>query len=651
MTMPRRRPHLAFALVLMAVLATSAAGAAPPELIPRDVFLGNPVKSQPRISPSGGQVLYLRPSDTNVLNVWMRSLGRIDDRVVTQDSLRGIRTAFWAEDNLHVLYLQDVEGDENFHLHVIDGYGRNGRDLTPHPGVRARNVKTYRKRPYEVLVEMNLRDRKVFDIYRVRLAGGSEELDTENPGDVEEWYADTAFVVRAALAANERDGSRTVRVRDNPAAPWRDLVTWPFGERGSFVGFAPEGGAAYLTSSLGSDVTRLVKVDLATGKELEVLASDPRCDVGPVVKDPVTGALQAVAFTYLRREWKVLDPALAPDFAALAKVRDADFEIVNRDRYDAQWIVAYTSDDAPLSWYLYDRKTRQATKLFSSQPALDGMVLAKMRPVTIPARDGRVLPSYLTLPVGVPARSLPMVLNVHGGPWGRDAWGYNPTAQWLANRGYAVLQVNFRGSDGFGNAHLNAGNGQWGLRMQDDLSDAVKWAIAKGYADPRRVAIMGGSYGGYATLAGLAFTPELYACGVDIVGPSNLRTLLSTIPAYWAVGRRELVMRMGDVEADTVLNHKISPVFHADGIRAPLLIGQGQNDPRVNVRESEQIVAAMRAHQLPVEYLVYKDEGHGFARPQNRLDFYGRAEVFLARHLGGRAEPFAPVEGSTAEAR
>lgn len=648
----RRWSHRILAVALSAVaLAPVAVRAALPELIKREVFLGNPVKSQPRIAPLGAQLLYLRPSESNVLNVWVRTLGRTDDKMITRDMLRGIRTALWAEDNQHVLYLQDVGGNENFHVYAVDLVRGGDRDLTPHEGARAQGIQLDRKRPDEMLVGLNVRDKKVFDVYRISLKTGAETLDTENPGDVSAWYTDTAFVIRAALAANERDGSKTLRVRDGAGAPWRDLITWPFGESGSFVGFAPDGQAGYLTTSLGSDVTRLVKVDLATGGELETLASDPRCDVGGVLRHPETGALQAVAFNYLRTEWKVLDPAIAPDFAALARVRDGDFAVVSRDRADATWVVAYTMDDGPTAWYLYDRKTRQATLLFTSQPALEGASLAKMRPAVILARDGRTLPSYLTLPVGVPGKRLPMVLYVHGGPWGRDGWGYNGTVQWLANRGYAVLQVNFRASTGFGKAHLNAGNRQWGQTMQDDLTDAVKWAVAKGYADPKRVAIMGGSYGGYATLAGVTFTPDLYACGVDIVGPSNLKTLLSAIPPYWAVGRREMVLRMGDVENDSLFNRRVSPVFHADRIRVPVLIGQGQNDPRVNVRESEQIVAAMRAHRLPVEYVVYKDEGHGFARPQNRLDFYGRAEQFLARHVGGRAEPFTPVEGTSAEVR
>ncbi len=652
MKTPRRWTRLAFVLaVSLLALAPPQVRAALPPLVKREIFLGNPVKSQPRLSPDGTRILYLAPSETNVLNVWVRTVGQNDDRMVTHDTHRGIRTAFWAQNGRHLLYQQDVGGNENFHIYSVDLTTGAERDLTPHEGVRAQGVRLDKDHPDEMLVGLNLRDRKVFDMHRINLATGESKLDTENPGDVGDWYTDSDFVIRAALAANEQDGSSTLRVRDSAAARWRDLVTLPFGENGSFVGFTAEGRSGYVTSSLGSDVTRLVRMNLKTGEELETLASDTLCDVGSVVVHPDTRQVQAVGFNYLRNEWEVLDPSIEADFAALKKVRDADFSIVSRDRADATWIVAYIVDDGPVTWYTYDRKTKKASFLFTSQPALEKTTLAKMRTLVITARDGMKLPSYLTLPPGLPARRLPMVLLVHGGPWGRDGWGYNGTVQWLANRGYAVLQVNFRASAGFGKNHLNAGNRQWGQTMQDDLTDAVRWAVGQGYADPKRVAIFGGSYGGYATLAGVTFTPDLYACGVDIVGPSNLKTLLAAIPPYWAVGRKEMLLRMGDVETDSLFNRKVSPLFHAERIHVPLLIGQGQNDPRVNVRESDQIVAALRARNLPVEYVVYKDEGHGFARPQNRVDFYGRAEQFLAKHLGGRAEPYAPLEGTTAEVR
>jgi dipeptidyl aminopeptidase/acylaminoacyl peptidase len=337
------------------------------------------------------------------------------------------------------------------------------------------------------------------------------------------------------------------------------------------------------------------------------------------------------------------------DFEALGRARPGDFTIVSRDRKDRTWTVSYVVDDGPVQYAVYDRATKSVTPLFVSQPELEKYRLAKMEPVVIPTDDGLQMVSYLTLPVGAPSKGLPMVLLVHGGPWGRDEWGYNSQAQWLANRGYAVLQPNFRASSGFGKKFLHAGDKQWGGLMQNDLTDAVQWAIQKGYADPKRVAIMGGSYGGYATLAGLAFTPELYACGVDIVGPSNLKTLLEATPAYWSTMRRTLYLRMGDVDKDSVFNRKVSPLFHVDQVRAPLLVGQGANDPRVNIRESTQMVEAMRAKGLPVEFVVYPDEGHGFVRPQNRLDFYGRAEQFLSKYIGGRAEAFTPVDGATAD--
>jgi dipeptidyl aminopeptidase/acylaminoacyl peptidase len=499
-----------------------------------------------------------------------------------------------------------------------------------------------------MLVEINARDKKVFDVYRVNLETGEARLDTQNPGDVAAWATDASFQIRACQGSSPSDGSQTLRVRDNVTAPWRDLITWPAEENGGLIGIAPDGKSIYVDTSIGSDVARVARVDAATGKELETLASNPRCDAGVDILEPGTHKLQAVSFTYERRGWRVLDPAVKDDFDALAKAHAGELTLIARDLKDDKWTVSYTQDDGPVQYAVYDRATRKIAPLFVDRPELEKYTLARMDPVTIPTRDGLEMVSYLTLPAGIPGKALPLVLFVHGGPWGRDNWGFDATAQWLANRGYAVLQVNFRASTGFGKKFLHAGDRQWGLAMQNDLSDAVKWAIAKGVADPKRVAIFGGSYGGYATLAGLTFTPELYACGVDIVGPSNLKTLLEATPPYWATLRKMLYLRMGDVDQDSVFNRKVSPMFHVDQVRAPLLIGQGQNDPRVNIRESNQMVEAMRAKGLPVEYVVYSDEGHGFARPDNRLDFYGRAETFLAKYVGGRAEAFTSVDGATA---
>jgi len=643
------------ALLLIAAAAFTTFAPAParselPPLVPREVFLGNPVKSQARISPDGTRLTYLAPSTTNVLNVWLRTIGKTDDKMITNDAKRGIRSYFWAEDGKHVLYLQDVGGNENFHVYSVDIASNEVKDLTPYEGVRAQNLLVDRKHPDEVLVGLNQRDKTVFDMYRVNLTTGESKLDTQNQGDVQGWGTDADFVIRGAQAQSP-DGGTIIRVRDSASAPWRDLLTFPAEENGGLVDFTADGKSVYVESSLGSDVTRLIRVDTATGKELELIATDPRCDVGGIMVNDVTHKIEAVGFNYLRNEWKVMDPALAPDFEALKKVHDGDFSVVSRDRADRTWIVAYTDDNGPVASYAFDRKSKKPTFLFVNQPALEKAQLATREPVVITARDGVKLVSYLTSPVGVPRKNLPMVLYVHGGPWARDQWGYDPTAQWLANRGYAVLQVNFRASEGFGKKFLHLGDKQWGGTMQDDLTDAVKWAISQGIADPKRVAIMGGSYGGYATLAGLTFTPDVYTCGVDIVGPSNLKTLLASIPPYWATIRKTFDIRMGDMDKDSLLNQKCSPLFHVDQIKSPLLIGQGQNDPRVNVRESDQIAAAMRAKNLPVEYIVYADEGHGFARPENRMDFYGRAENFLSKHMGGRSEAFVEVKGSAAQVK
>ncbi|MBP7149091.1 MAG: S9 family peptidase [Acidobacteria bacterium] len=641
-------------LVGVLALALSGAGAhaADVSLIPRDILFGNPVKASPQMSPDGTRLSYLAPSDKGVLNVWVRTLGKTDDAQVTNDTYRGIRMHGWTHDGKHLLYIQDIGGDENFHVYSVDLETKVVRDLTPFQGIRAQGMITDKDHPNELLVGLNLRDRRVFDMYRVDLTTGAIVADTQNPGDVVGWITDADFRIRGAMASNTADGSSILRVRDAADKPWRDLVTWPFGENGGGLAFTADGKALYAETSIGSDTTRLVKLDAATGKELEVIAQDPKSDIGAVMIQPDTRVVQAVSFNYLKTEWKVIDPAVRAEFEALPKLAPGEFSVTSRDRADKTWIVAYQRDDGPVAWYTFDRAKRTGELLFVNQPDLAKYTLAKMEPVTIKARDGMELVAYLTLPPGAEPKNLPLVLNVHGGPWARDTWGYDPEAQWFANRGYATLQVNFRGSSGLGKKYLNAGNGQWGVgAMQDDLTDAVKWAIQRGVADPKKVCIYGGSYGGYATLAGLAFTPQLYACGVDIVGPSNIKTLFESIPPYWAPIKKEFVLRVGDVESDETLNKKLSPLFHAENVRVPLIIAQGANDPRVNIREADQMVAAMRAKGLPVTYVVYPDEGHGFARPVNRLDFYGRVEEFLAKQLGGRAEAWKKVEGSTADVR
>jgi dipeptidyl aminopeptidase/acylaminoacyl peptidase len=637
--------------VLTVLALASASLAAETPLIPRSVLFGNPTKAAPQISPDGTRLAYLAPSKDGVLNVWVRTLGKADDEQLTNDTKRGIRIHLWAEDGKNLLYLQDIGGDENWHVYAADLGTKVVRDLTPFQGIRAQTILLDKHFPNQMLVGLNLRDRRAFDMYRVDLTTGAITPDTENPGDVVGWLADPGFQIRGAVASNPADGSTVLRVRDGKGAPWRELIVWPFGDQGGPDGFTADGKQLYVETTLGSDTGRLVEVDAATGKETRAIASNPKSDVGAVMIQPDSHVVEAVSFEYTQPEWKVLDAGLKADFDALATVQPGFFSVTSRDRADANWIVSYDSDAAPVTFYAYNRAAKKAEKLFATRPELEKFTLAKREPVVIKSRDGLDLVSYLTLPVGVEAKGLPLVLDVHGGPWGRDSAGLDNEAQWFANRGYACLQVNFRASAGFGKAFLNAGNGEWGAKMQDDLSDAVKWAVGKGIADPKKVCIYGGSYGGYATLAGLTVTPELYACGVDIVGPSNVRTLLQSIPPYWAPMRKMFLMRIGDVEKDDALNTRVSPLFHVDRVKAPLIVAQGANDPRVNIREAEQMVKALRDRGLPVTYVVYTDEGHGFARPDNRLDFYGRVDEFLAKQLGGRAEPWKEIKGSSADVR
>jgi dipeptidyl aminopeptidase/acylaminoacyl peptidase len=398
----------------------------------------------------------------------------------------------------------------------------------------------------------------------------------------------------------------------------------------------------------------VVERNLATNAE-RVVASSPEVDAEGTLVQPRTHVVQAVRFAPGRAHWTVTDPSVKEDFDGIAKLSDGDFAVINRDAKDSVWLVGFTSDHGPVRYYAWNRADKKGTFLFVHQPKLEGLALAAMKPISIQTRDGLTMHGYLTLPAGVPPKNLPMVLFVHGGPWSRDAWGYNSYAQWFANRGYACLQVNYRASTGYGKKFLNAGNRQWGLKMHDDLIDAVQWAVKQGFADPKKVAIFGGSYGGYAALAGVTVTPQTFACAVDIVGPSNLKTLIASIPPYWKPMRSMFDLRMGNVDdpKDAELIHNASPLFRAEKIVRPLLIGQGANDPRVNQAESEQIVSAIEKNNGKVTYVVYSDEGHGFARPENRIDFNARAEAFLATCLGGRAEPLAgdKVPGSTAAVR
>lgn len=604
-----------------------------PPLIPREFLLGDPEKVSPQISPDGTRLAYLAPKD-DVLNIWVRTIGKHDDTVVTQEKERGIWWYFWAEDNNHIIYYQDFYGDGNYHLYAVDLSNEVTRDLTPFLGVGVGFVETDPNFPNQMLVSLNLLDRSIFDVYRLDLNTGALVKDTENPSDIVGWFTDSNFQIRGATALTP-DGGFELRIRDDINSPWRPLVHWePEDTHSSAIGFTPDGKGMYLRDNRNANTLQLRVIDIATG-EYAVLAADPEYDIGSVITHPRTHKVQAVSFVRDRTYWQVIDPSIEKDIQAIKKVHHGYFSLLSRDGADKNWLIEFITDDGPTPYYVYNRETHTATFLFTYRSELEQYTFAPMKPITLKARDGLTLHGYLTLPVGVKAKNLPMVLLV-GGQWSRDVWGFNPHAQLYANRGYACLQVNFRGVAGYGKKFANAGNREWGGKMQDDLIDAVNWAIKEGIADSNRIAIVGSSYGGYAALVGAAFTPDVFACAIDAFGPSNLVSFLKSIPPYW---KREIwYQRIGNVDTEEEFLKSRSPLFKVDQIKIPLLIAHGANDPRVKQSESDQIVEALRKRGKSVEYILFEDEGHGFFKLENRLKFTAALESFLAKHLGGRVE-------------
>jgi dipeptidyl aminopeptidase/acylaminoacyl peptidase len=612
------------------------------DLIPRSVLFGNPERTSPRISHDGSQLGWIAPKD-GVLNVWVAPIDESDGvdwaaaRAVTDDTDRGIRMFGWAWDGRHLLYVQDAGGDENWRLYDVDLVTGERRDLTPFEKIHAQIIGSSKRRPTEVLVGMNADNPQLHDVYRLDLVTGNLVKEIENPGYAG-WLADEDLVVRCALAPLP-DGSLDVLVRDSASADWRTLLTIPAEDVTSsdVVSFSGDGRSLLMISAAGADTGRLTRVDLATGAAT-VLAEDPEADVAGAVLDPDTRDPQIVMILKDRMTYVVLDPSVEDDLKAIRGLHPGDPMFLGRDEADQTWLVGFNVDAGSLTFYMYDRASKSGRLLFEARPALSSYTLAAMEPFSFTARDGLEIHGYVTFPPGQGRSSLPAVLDVHGGPQVRDSWGYNPEAQWFANRGYLCVQVNYRGSTGYGKAFVAAGDREWGGKMHDDLIDAVSYITGHGWADPSRVAIYGGSYGGYAALVGAAFTPDVFRCAVDIVGPSNLKTLLETVPPYWAPMIAQLYRRVGNPETDAEFLWSRSPLSRARNIRIPLLIAQGANDPRVKQAESEQIVAALTEAGIEHEYLLFPDEGHGFAKPENRIRFYTAAERFLARYLGGRYE-------------
>jgi dipeptidyl aminopeptidase/acylaminoacyl peptidase len=649
--MKRSRPIwiLTLAVLCVAVVLMSFSCAkVRRDIIPREVLFGNPQKVVPHISPDGTMMAYLAPVD-DVLNVWVKTIGEEDDRAVTKDDNRGIRRYFWAEDSKHIMYLQDVGGNENWRLYDVELATDETRDLTPYEGVQVRILDRDKHFPDELLIEMNKENPMVHDVYRLDLSTGEMELVGRNPGNFVGWMADRELKVRGAVAARP-DGGFELMVRESEGASWNKVLTWDTENSLSSdaLGFTKDGDFVYCIDSRNANTGRLVKLNLAT-KEVEVLAEDPQYDVQQVMTHPDTYEIQAVVFQRARLEWHILDESIKDDFEAISKLDHGDYFVYDRDNADETWLVGFEKDDGPVSYYAFDRGAKKGTFLFDHRPELKKYGLAPMEPVYFAARDGLTIHGYITYPPGKGKKNLPVVLNVHGGPYARDSWGYHSEAQWLANRGYVCLQVNYRGSAGYGKEFLNAGNREWGGKMNQDIVDAAKWAAEQGIADPEKIAIYGGSWGGYAALVGVTFTPDVFCCAVDIVGPSNLVTWINTIPPYWSAMKPLLYERVGNPETEAEFLKSRSPLFKVDQIKVPMLIAQGANDPRVPAAESEQIVAALEEKGIEHEYMLFPDEGHGFAKPENRLKFYAAAEKFFAKHLGGRYEEATEEEPKEAD--
>lgn len=605
------------------------------DLIPRDVLFGNPERSGAAISPDGTRIGFLAPVD-GVMNVWV---GPLDDpssaEPVTNDRGHGVRVFLFAHDDRTLLYLRDTDGDENWRLYTLDLQTGRSALRTPGEGVTAALLSHNRWHPTTVLVGLNADNPQLHDVYTLDLVSGDLAKVESNPGFAG-WLVDSDQQVRGG-AAMTPDGGVAILLRDDSGefVPWRQIGPEDVAST-SVLGYTRDGSAMLLSSSVGVNAGRLIRLDLATDVET-VLAEDPVYDVSGIITDPETLEPLSVVFDKVRDEWVHLDADFGTEIDALRARLIGDFG-VSRDRANRTWLVTESPSDGPVRYYRYDRDSRDLTLLFVHKPALERYRLAPMEPFSFTARDGLTVHGYVTYPVGVGRRRLPAVLNVHGGPWHRDSWGYNAEAQWLANRGYACVQVNFRGSTGYGKAFLNAGDREWGAAMHDDLLDAIDHLVSEGTVDRDRVGIYGGSYGGYAALVGATFTPDVFRCAVDMVGPSNLSTLIESVPEYWKPQIALFHTKVGNPETEAEFLWSRSPLSRVDDIVIPVLIAQGKNDPRVKEAEAQQIVDAMAAKGLPYEYLLFTDEGHGLVRPENRERFYAAAESFLATHLGGRAE-------------
>lgn len=626
-------------ILVLVVLSVFVFGCAPkeeiPRLIPIEDFFRNPESAGFNLSPDGEHLAFMKPWQ-NRLNVHVQKIGEEEVTRISGATERDIAGFIWAN-NSRIAYVQDTAGDENFRLYAVNMDGSDFKELTPFEKVRVSIIDELENDNEHMLIDMNKRDARVFDVYRININTGKMQMIAQNPGNVTGWMTDHDGNLRVAITT---DGVNTsVLYRTSEKEDFQNLITTTFKETLTPLFFTFDNNNLYVASNIGRDKEAIYEYDVENKKNIKLLYEHPDVDVNYLLKSDKRKIITGVYYYTDKGNYFFFDKNRKQLQENLEKrLPGYEVSVTSSSKDETKVLVRTYSDRSLGAYYYFNRNTEDFKKLVDVSPWLNEDELAEMKPISYTSRDGLTIHGYLTLPKGVKSKNLPVIINPHGGPWARDTWGFLPDVQFLANRGYAVLQMNFRTSTGYGRKFWEAGFKQSGLAIQDDITDGVLWLIEQGIADPERVGIYGGSYGGYCTLAGVAFTPDLYACGVDYVGISSWFTILETIPPYWEPMRAMFYEMVGDPEKDKELLEATSPLFHADKIKAPLFVAQGANDPRVNIKESDQIVDALKERGIEVEYMVKDNEGHGFRNEENRFDFYRAMEKFLGKHLGGRLE-------------
>jgi len=630
------RTRVIFVLVVLSIFVF---GCAPkeemPRLIPMEDFFRNPESAGFNLSPDGEHLAFMKPWQ-NRLNVHVQKIGKEEVARISSATERDIAGFIWAN-NSRIAYVQDTAGDENFRLYAVNIDGSDFKELTPFEKVRVSIIDELENDDEHMLIDMNKRDARVFDVYRININTGKMQMIAQNPGNVTGWMTDYDGNLRVAITT---DGVNTsVLYRNSEKEDFQNLITTTFKETLTPLFFTFDNKNLYVASNIGRDKEAIYEYDVENKKNIKLLYEHPEVDVNYLLKSDKRKIITGVYYYTDKGHYFFFDKNRKQLQESLEKrLPGYEVSVTSASKDETKVLVRTYSDKSLGAYYYFDRDTEDFKKLVDVSPWLNEDELAEMKPISYTSRDGLTIYGYLTLPKGVKSKNLPVIINPHGGPWARDTWGFLPDVQFLANRGYAVLQMNFRTSTGYGRKFWEAGFKQSGLAIQDDITDGVLWLIEQGIADPECVGIYGGSYGGYCTLAGVAFTPDLYACGVDYVGISSWFTILESIPPYWEPMREMFYEMVGDPEKDKELLEATSPLFHADKIKAPLFVAQGANDPRVNIKESDQIVDALKERGIEVEYMVKDNEGHGFRNEENRFDFYRAMEKFLGKHLGGRVE-------------